>query len=572
MNHRAINAEKVLVLGDDTRSFLSIVRSLGRQGLEVHASPFNFRAPALKSRYIKRIHWLPYYLGDGSEWLNAIKQLLLKESYKLIIPCDERTLLPLHWHRDEIGKIAGIAIPAANGVEIFFDKHKTRLLADSLGIPIAKGGYLSPDDNLKQLIAETGLPMAIKPTASYTADRLYSRNKIIIAYDETAVQAGLEAARDQPHIYEGFFPGQGVGLSILAHKGNVLQAFEHHRVHELQGASYYRVSASISPPLMDAVQKMMQATQYTGIAMTEFRINHETSEWILLEINARPWGSLPLPIALGIDFPFRWYQLLTHGVEIPMQNYRIGIYGRNLIPDIRYLRAQLQALRRQPLRLTRFMLSTISEYLRIFTKREVHDVFVIDDPAPVWQELRIILRDIFTRMSTHLSVWGRFRDRRLLTKALALQDTAEIAVVCQGNICRSPFAGAFLENALSQSMTSRFQVRSYGNLPREGITSPANALQAAKSYGIDLTRHRSRHFTHEAATRAQLIIVFDEINRRWIDERYPTLRVPILFLGSFGTHDRTIADPDGGTPTQFDQTYRLIAEATTGLAGRICNG
>jgi protein-tyrosine-phosphatase len=219
-----------------------------------------------------------------------------------------------------------------------------------------------------------------------------------------------------------------------------------------------------------------------------------------------------------------------------------------------------------------FISSTIGEYFRIFTKREVHDVFVIDDLSPVWQELRIILCDIFTRLSTHLSVWGRFRDRLLLKKTLRLQDIAEIAVVCQGNICRSPFAAALLEKVLGQAAMPRFRVRSYGNLPREGITSPANALQAAKSYGIDLARHCSRHFTHEAATKAQLIIVFDEINRRWICERYPTLSAPIVFLGSFGPHDRMIADPDGGSRTQFEQTYALIAEATTGLAARICNG
>ena len=41
--------EKVLVLGDDMRIFLSIVRSLGRAGKEVHAVPLNWQSPALNS-------------------------------------------------------------------------------------------------------------------------------------------------------------------------------------------------------------------------------------------------------------------------------------------------------------------------------------------------------------------------------------------------------------------------------------------------------------------------------------------------------------------------------------------
>ena len=51
--------ERVLVLGDDMRIFLAVVRSLGRAGKEVHVVPFNWNAPALKSKYIAKIHYFP---------------------------------------------------------------------------------------------------------------------------------------------------------------------------------------------------------------------------------------------------------------------------------------------------------------------------------------------------------------------------------------------------------------------------------------------------------------------------------------------------------------------------------
>src|SRR4051794_13646386 len=95
-------AGKALVLGDDTRSFLATVRSLGRQGIEVHAAPFDMTAPALQSRYIQRTQFLPYYLDGGGEWLVAMKALLLAEHYDLVIPCEERSLLPLFVHRAEL--------------------------------------------------------------------------------------------------------------------------------------------------------------------------------------------------------------------------------------------------------------------------------------------------------------------------------------------------------------------------------------------------------------------------------------------------------------------------------------
>ena len=97
-----IKPGKALVIGDDTRSFLATVRSLGRKGIEVHAAPFNLRAPALSSKYIRRVHLLPYYLDGGADWLAALQKLMLAEHFDIVIPCEERSLLPLYKHQHEL--------------------------------------------------------------------------------------------------------------------------------------------------------------------------------------------------------------------------------------------------------------------------------------------------------------------------------------------------------------------------------------------------------------------------------------------------------------------------------------
>ena len=47
---------KVLVLGDDDRSFLTVVRSFGRQNINVHVGWCPSASFALHSKYIKKIH------------------------------------------------------------------------------------------------------------------------------------------------------------------------------------------------------------------------------------------------------------------------------------------------------------------------------------------------------------------------------------------------------------------------------------------------------------------------------------------------------------------------------------
>src|SRR5215472_1331284 len=106
-----VTGRKVLVVGDDTRSFLVIVRSLGRRGITVHAAPANFRSPALRSRYISAIHCLPPWMGDDAGWLGAVERLLRAEHYDLVIPCNESMILPLQRQRAALSQFARLAVP-----------------------------------------------------------------------------------------------------------------------------------------------------------------------------------------------------------------------------------------------------------------------------------------------------------------------------------------------------------------------------------------------------------------------------------------------------------------------------
>src|ERR1700754_2918366 len=116
---------------------------------------------------------------------------------------------------------------------------------------------------------------------------------------------------------------------------------------------------------------------------------------------------------------------------------------------------------------------------------------------------------------------GRLRreGHRLLRAAIARANgkNCNIVVVCQGNICRSPLAAALLKRKLD-GRGETWRVESYGNLLLSGAESPANAIEAADLLGVDLRPHRSQHFSRAAATGANVVVVFDDINRRAITD------------------------------------------------------
>ena len=67
-------------------------------------------------------------------------------------------------------------------------------------------------------------------------------------------------------------------------------------------------SAQLSIPLTAGIQEASRALVVRagvgGVCMVEFKRPDDGSPPVLMEINARPWGSLPLPIACGINYPF----------------------------------------------------------------------------------------------------------------------------------------------------------------------------------------------------------------------------------------------------------------------------
>ena len=564
--------DKVLVIGDDTRSFLATVRSLGRQGLEVHAAPFDFRSPALSSRYIHAVHFLPYYLDGGSAWLAAIDALLCEHDFKLVIPCDERGLLPLCLHRDALAARTALAIPSADTLDTFFDKVKTRELAQACDVPVAHGRMLAPDDTVERIVADIGLPVVIKEPMSYALPELYVRTSTRIVDTREALAVWL-ARQDHagPILFEQMFPGFGAGVSVLCHDGAVLQAFEHYRAHEFNGSGYYRKSAALDPGRLAAVERMVRASRYTGLAMFEFKIDGDGNGggWILIEVNARPWGSLPLPVSIGVDFPYRLYRLLAQGDATPAVDYPANRYCRNLVLDMWQTKMSAAGLGGKPGKLVAHFASWAWGFHRLLIGREHLDTLVLDDPKPGLRELReLVAGRLAARRKRGSTQPVEARLKKRLAELLATPGTrpVEVLFVCQGNINRSSYAELKSTQLFG---AANLHFASAGMLPRNQRPSPAVAIAAAARHGVSMEAHRSRHATAELLEAADLVIAFDQINLDSIAARYPHLADRIHLLGeadASGAPDVQILDPEGKDETTFLTTYRRIDACLAALA------
>ena len=385
--------ERVLVLGDGTRAFLAVVRSLGRMGLEVHAAQSDLSCPALRSRYVAATQNLPKYRSCPQRWEEALRDLVAAQDYRLVIPVNDASLLMLHHHAEALGS-QRLALPNADALKIFTNKGFARTVAQSVGVPICRGRALAPEDDPSSLIREFGLPLALKPASPYVLGDAAAKREVRIIHDKAALERELSAGAMKDCVIEAFFAGQGVGVSIVARRGEIMQAYQHRRLRESSeaGMSTSRISEAVDDILLASVKSLARALQLHGVAMFEFRHNNQSGEYVLLEVNLRFWGSLPLALAAGADFPAMLYDLLVKGEVQPAQGYQAGVRRTDMTGD--YYRLALKADESTSAKdRLKVAASVACSAIRVLFRRD-YDSWAADDEGPFLAERRALLQNL----------------------------------------------------------------------------------------------------------------------------------------------------------------------------------
>jgi protein-tyrosine-phosphatase len=142
-----------------------------------------------------------------------------------------------------------------------------------------------------------------------------------------------------------------------------------------------------------------------------------------------------------------------------------------------------------------------------------------------------------------------------------------VLFVCKGNICRSPLAAAYFESRLPKQ-GRRIEVRSAGLDTTPGKTAHPFALDLAQQNDLRLHTHLTASLTPELVDTTDLILVMDLDQRSMLVEKYPGAEGKVFQLGYFNDSLSTeIADPFGGTKSEFEICYKAIRRSCDNLLG-----
>ena len=334
-----INKMKVLVTDANNRIALAVIRALGENGVKVSSleqEQFTKQKPiCFSSRYVsKRFIIPPISKPEGLS-----KLLEYAQGHDIILPVSINMILPVVQNR-ALFEQAGIRVPYPSLDQLKTANSKTKLLelAKDIGIAIPATYHIKDLSELSGLLSKATFPLVIKLPDD---EGLYlaPEKRYAIVYDRASFEhAYLKMHRlKQFPLVQEYIQGDGFGFSaLLAKSSQALAYFCHKRLRQYppSGGPSTLCESIYSQPLIDQGLKLLKALNWTGIAMVEFKKDARDNQYKLMEINPRFWGSLPLALHSGVNFPYLLCKMALDENVTPVLKYKTGQKTRFLFLDI----------------------------------------------------------------------------------------------------------------------------------------------------------------------------------------------------------------------------------------------
>jgi len=139
-----------------------------------------------------------------------------------------------------------------------------------------------------------------------------------------------------------------------------------------------------------------------------------------------------------------------------------------------------------------------------------------------------------------------------------------VLIVCDGNICRSPMAAAYLKARAAHAGLAHVVVDSAGLLGIEGAPAALHAIAVGRAGWFDLTRHRSRGVTAADLRAADVVLGMTLAHLEELARRFPDAGQKRLLLRAFEAGPAPaggapeLTDPVSGPYEEFRDAFTVI--------------
>lgn len=297
----------------------------------------------------------------------------------VLIPVSLASIEAIAARIDEVRQSYDVALPPLESVRIANDTQRLLRIAEQAGVPAPETVVLGPGEDPEPLVDRIKFPVVIKYREGEELG-LPPEQRYAIVRDPAKFPQVYRtmAARQESPLVQRFIPGDGWGMSaILDGRSEPVAVFCHRRLREypVSGGPSCFCESVREEEMIDYGLRLLKELHWHGVAMVEFKREFATGEFVLMEINPRFWGSLPLAIAAGVDFPHILYRV-ARGEEVsPVTEYKVGVKMRYLFQDFLSVRGYLRRVPRRGVFVGWFLKD-------LFNPHVVDGVFRLNDPVP----------------------------------------------------------------------------------------------------------------------------------------------------------------------------------------------
>jgi len=301
------NSKRILILDAGEAPYsLVAARSLGSAGHQVVLGfPYGSHTFDAYSKYCRGYFFYPDPSYAPEDFQRHLRSLAAR--FDFIIPTMEKTQLATSMIKGDLEDAGAIVpIPEYETYCKAVDKDKILEIARESGVTVPKTEMLTEEPEFQKVVKEFGFPfimkvsteMNIPPSERHYIIREESEEDFSHKFNKL-----LRLAR--PVILQQYVEGVGVGASfIFSENHRPIAAFGHKRILEQfpEGGPSAIAETYFNPDALKQGLRLLKALKWKGVAMTEYKMNSDGTMYFM-EMNPRFWGTLPLAIASGVDFP-----------------------------------------------------------------------------------------------------------------------------------------------------------------------------------------------------------------------------------------------------------------------------
>lgn len=381
----ALKKVGILTTDPEKRIGLYAIRYLGRAGADIHSiseKKYNENAIGFRSAYVKtRI------TTTEDRFRDALKNHLIRshQKYQIIYPVDISKMLDVMDIDREYGLNLNYLLPKRESLVTADNKELLSRHLDEINLNHPKTFLRVHPDELEQIgRSELTYPCIIKfrgdkRESSWSPEERYS---IVTTPEMLASEYRRMHSIEEYPIIQEYIYGRGFGyFALFDKKGKLKAQFCHKRIREypVNGGPSSCCESFYDPDIIRIGMNLLESLEWNGLAMVEFKFDEIRKRFSVLEINPRMWGSLPLAVLSGVNFPVL-HALSSLEVDYePVLDYRSGTKIRFIDKDIK---AILSSIRNE-----KKIINILKLWLDVFNPTIKDGFIALDDMGPFLQNI-----------------------------------------------------------------------------------------------------------------------------------------------------------------------------------------